>query len=93
MLKKFYWQFLDEIEGVNEYVQCAMKYQDDRPDLSKMYQDMASNECTHAERLHQAAKKYDDRKAAEDENYHKSDLVEIMGEQLMKARAFLSALD
>lgn len=93
MIKKLYWHFIDEIKGVEDYIKCSMDTQDTDADLSKMFADMAANECSHAERLYKAAKRLDDKRQNPDIPHQRSDLVEMMGEQLMKARAFLSALD
>lgn len=57
MLKQIYWQFLDEIEGAEEYTRCAAKCKDKYRDLSSMYRSMAETEIGHAEKLVDAMRK------------------------------------
>ncbi len=51
LMKKLMAQFDDEIEGVSEYVKCAMENKED-PELYKMYNDMAMAELGHAKSIH-----------------------------------------
>lgn len=72
MMKQIYWQFLDEIEGAEEYTRCATKCKDKNRDLSSMYRGMADNEISHAEKLIEAMHKV----AEMEEKKHFSDTEE-----------------
>lgn len=96
MMKQVYWQFLDEVEGAKEYVECASKCKEKSREMSMMYIDMAKAEIDHAEKLLGAMKKIaaDERSEADDGKMNAPDiLVDIMNGQLTKARAMLMAFE
>lgn len=98
MMKRIYWQFLDEVDGVSDYVNSATECKDKDWDMSSMYLDMAKAEVGHAEKLLGAMKKIaaDDKKASEGDENHISAadmLVDIMNGQLVKARAMMMAFE
>lgn len=72
MMKEIYWQFLDEIEGAEDYTRCATKCKDKNRELSSMYRGMAENELSHAEKLIEAMHKV----AEMEEKKHFSDTEE-----------------
>lgn len=99
MIKRIYWQFLDEVDGVSDYVDSAAECKETDWDLSSMYLDMAKAEVGHAEKLLGAMKKIaadEKKKSSEDPDYHFSAvdiLIDIMNGQLVKARAMMMAFE
>lgn len=43
----------EEINDAHKYIQCAMFYKEDRPQLASMYRDLAQEELVHMNRLHE----------------------------------------
>jgi rubrerythrin len=42
----------DELEGAEEYIECALKHKDDNPTLAKVFYDISMQEMTHVDMLH-----------------------------------------
>ena len=42
----------DELEGAEEYIECALKHKDDNPTLAKVFYDISMQEMTHVDLLH-----------------------------------------
>ena len=54
IIKKIVDQIYDELEGAEEYIECAMKYKEEHPSLANMYYEMSLTEMTHVDKLHNA---------------------------------------
>jgi rubrerythrin len=54
IIKKLSAFIEDEIEGAEDYAKCALKYRDERPDLARMFYNMANQEMGHMNELHSA---------------------------------------
>lgn len=96
MMKQVYWQFLDEVNGAKEYIECASKHREKNRDMSNMYMDMAKTEIEHAEYFLDAMKKIaNDEKNDENEGYASAAdiLVDVMHGQLVKVRAMAMAFE
>lgn len=89
MIKDMFAQFMDEIDGAKEYFECSLKHRDNRPDFAKMYSSMGSTELEHASDLLGMVKKLSQGHPEENGGI----LVEIMEEQLMRAKAMRSAME
>jgi len=98
MIKQIYWQFLDEVDGVSEYVDSAAKCKEKNREMASMYIDMAKTEVSHAEKLLDAMKKIahnmdDESEHAATERGAADILVDVMNGQLVKARAMMMAFE
>lgn len=99
MLKKMYCQFKDEVDGVKEYYECAIKHKDSRPEFAKIYADMASAELEHATEILAMVKKMVSEESAKMPEDHPpcmtagEMILEIMEEQMMHARAMKMAYE
>lgn len=60
-MRKLYDQCIEELDGVIEYSKCATFYHS-KPDLFKMYLNMAKQEMEHAKTLHEMSKKLSESK-------------------------------
>ena len=54
MIKKIVDQIHDELEGAEEYIECAMKHKTDYPNIANMYYEMSLMEMSHVDKLHGA---------------------------------------
>ena len=54
MIKKIIDQIYDELEGSEEYIECAMKEKADHPTIANMYYEMSLMEMSHVDKLHSA---------------------------------------
>ena len=54
IIKKLNYYIEDEIHGARDYAKCALKYKDERPDLARMFYNMANQELGHMNELHNA---------------------------------------
>lgn len=54
MIKKIIDQIYDELEGAEEYIECAMKEKNDHPNIANMYYEMSLMEMSHVDKLHSA---------------------------------------
>jgi rubrerythrin len=45
-------QIREELHDSEKYIECAMKYKDSDKDLADMYYNLASEEMTHADKVH-----------------------------------------
>lgn len=43
-----------EIEDAGEYIKCAIKYKEEYPDVSRLFNSLSSEEMEHMNRLHKA---------------------------------------
>lgn len=50
--RKLLKEAIEEIEGAEGYIKCAMKYRADKPEWAKHYISMAQDEMRHAEMLY-----------------------------------------
>lgn len=55
LIKHIIEQMEEELEGAEEYIECAMKHKLDYPNIASMYYEMSLTEITHFEKLHSAA--------------------------------------
>ena len=60
-MRKLYDQCIEELDGVIEYSKCATFYHN-KPELYKMYVNMAKQELEHAQNLHNMSKKLSESK-------------------------------
>ena len=98
MMKQIYWQFLDEIEGVSEYVNSAVRCEEKNSSMASTYMDMAKTEVGHAEKLltmmREIAEKKDSDKSDMDSKWGAADiLIDVMSGQLVKARAMVKSFE
>ena len=54
MIKKIIDQIYDELEGSEEYIECAMKEKAEHPTIANMYYEMSLMEMSHVDKLHSA---------------------------------------
>ena len=54
MIKKIIDQIYDELEGAEEYIECAMKEKTEHPNIANMYYEMSLMEMSHVDKLHGA---------------------------------------
>ena len=54
MIKKIIDQIYDELEGSEEYIECATKEKNDHPTIANMYYEMSLMEMSHVDKLHSA---------------------------------------
>lgn len=47
-------QIEEEIADAKKYAECALKYKEERPDISSMYMKLSEDEMGHMNRLHEA---------------------------------------
>lgn len=93
-MRKLYDQTMDELDGVCEYSQCAVKYKEIDPEMSKMYSSMAKTEMEHAKTLHaMSQKKAAAKMGVEDVDPQLMELWEEMEDakidKMAEARAYL----
>ena len=58
IIKKISHQIKEEAEGAIEYAKCAVHYKEEYPELARAYADMAEQELSHANRLHDFVVKF-----------------------------------
>ena len=54
MIKKIIDQIYDELEGAEEYIECAIKEKNEHPSIANMYYEMSLMEMSHVDKLHGA---------------------------------------
>lgn len=54
LVKKIVKQIDDELEGAEEYIECASKYKEEYPSIANMYSEMSLAEMSHVDKLHGA---------------------------------------
>ena len=42
----------EELEGAQEYIECALKHKEDNPALAKVFYDISTQEMTHVDLVH-----------------------------------------
>lgn len=52
IIKNLANQIKDEVEDADKYLECSLKYEDEYPEMAKLYASLAEEELGHAERLH-----------------------------------------
>lgn len=97
MMKQIYWQFLDEIEGVSEYVDSAVRCEEKNSSMATTYMDMAKAEVGHAEKLLAMMKEIAGKESVStdmDGKWGAADiLIDVMNGQLVKARAMVKSFE
>lgn len=87
--RKMLKEAIEEVEGAERYIKCAMKYRTEKPEWAKHYIDMAGDELRHAENLHHMAGKNEGR--TELEHAFLEELHEWYAERMAKAKHMLEA--
>ena len=58
IIKKISAQIHEETEGAMDYAKCAVHYKEEYPDLARVYAEMAEQELSHANKLHDYVVKF-----------------------------------
>lgn len=54
LVKKIVKQIDEELDGADMYIECAMKYKTEYPQIANMYYEMSLVEMSHVDKLHGA---------------------------------------
>ena len=86
MIKKIIDQIYDELEGSEEYIECAMKHKTDHPNIANMYYEMSLMEMSHVDKLHGAVVTLINESKAKGEEppAHMMDIYEYEHEKIME---------
>lgn len=52
IIEKLSHMIEDELEGAEEYIECALKYKEEHPSLAKTFYDISTMEMQHVNMLH-----------------------------------------
>lgn len=85
--RKMLKEAIEELEGAERYIKCAMKYRAEKPEWAKHYIDMANDEMRHAEYLKTMAGRSDGH--TELERAFLDELHEWYAERLAKTKQML----
>ena len=54
IIKKIVEQIHDELDGAEEYIECALKNKQEYPNLANLYYELSLTEMSHVDKLHGA---------------------------------------